>query len=266
MTAERGLLLHLAGPLQSWGERSHFTQRDSAAYPTVSGIVGLLACALGRPRHADITDLAALDLTVRVDRPGSRLTDLHTVGGGLPAKATVITAEGKRRSEATSTVLTRRTYLMDAAFTCAVTGLSADLVDACTQALTAPRWPLFLGRRSCPPEGPVLLATADSVNEHLFTMPLAARPLKERTVAFVSTAPLSRLDGIAATGAEDPTSKINDVPLTFDPRNRSYQTRPLFKRRVIFPDHVYAGYGISYLNALAAYLGEHFPARERSPR
>ena len=61
-----------------------------------------------------------MSLTVRVDRPGVLLRDLHTVGGGLPANATVTTAEGKKRTGDTGTLLTHRTYLADAAFTAAV--------------------------------------------------------------------------------------------------------------------------------------------------
>ena len=43
---EPGLLLRLAGPLQSWGERSHFNERDTARFPTRSGVIGMLAAAL----------------------------------------------------------------------------------------------------------------------------------------------------------------------------------------------------------------------------
>ena len=48
-----GMLLRLAGPLQSWGERSVFTVRDSAAFPTRSGVLGMFAAAEGIDRHTE---------------------------------------------------------------------------------------------------------------------------------------------------------------------------------------------------------------------
>lgn len=64
------LLIRLQGPLQSWGTRSRFDHRDTWPYPTKSGVVGLLAAALGRDRREDVSDLAALRMGVRVDRKG----------------------------------------------------------------------------------------------------------------------------------------------------------------------------------------------------
>ncbi|MDW8358926.1 CRISPR-associated protein Cas5, partial [Thermus sp.] len=37
------LLLRLQGPMQAWGTRSRFDQRDTWPYPTKSGVLGLLA-------------------------------------------------------------------------------------------------------------------------------------------------------------------------------------------------------------------------------
>ncbi len=41
------LLLRLAGPMQSWGTQSRFTERDTGREPSKSGVVGLLAAAVG---------------------------------------------------------------------------------------------------------------------------------------------------------------------------------------------------------------------------
>ena len=78
-----GILLHLSGPLQSWGTHSAFNEHDTARFPTRSGIIGLLASSLGRRRGDPVDDLAHLSLTTRTDRPGVLLRDLHTVGGGM---------------------------------------------------------------------------------------------------------------------------------------------------------------------------------------
>lgn len=67
------LALCLDAPMQSWGIQSTAGIRDTATEPTKSGIVGLLAAALGVPRDDDesIAVLAGLHLAVRVDREGS---------------------------------------------------------------------------------------------------------------------------------------------------------------------------------------------------
>lgn len=41
------LLLRLAAPLQAWGADSKFETRKTAREPTKSGVIGLLAAALG---------------------------------------------------------------------------------------------------------------------------------------------------------------------------------------------------------------------------
>ena len=41
------LLLWLEGPLQSWGQDSKFGRRDTLAFPTKSGVLGLVCAALG---------------------------------------------------------------------------------------------------------------------------------------------------------------------------------------------------------------------------
>ncbi|MFD9592080.1 type I-E CRISPR-associated protein Cas5/CasD [Kitasatospora sp. NPDC059973] len=259
---DQGLLLHLAAPLQSWGERSQFNERDTAPFPTRSGVIGLLASALGRPRDADIGDLATLSLTVRADRPGVLLRDLHTVGGGLPSAATVTTADGKKRSGAAATLLSHRHYLADAAFTAAVTGDPAVLAE-CAHALEEPRWPPFLGRRSCPPEGPLLLGHVDDALHHLVHLPLARRrPGADRSVdvAFHSDRPLTALGQATAHNGDDgthPAGQVTDEPSTFHPRHRSYRARPRYQRTLTLPAEQCAGLGTAYLAALGDYLDQH---------
>lgn len=145
------LILRLEGVLQSWGERSHWDHRDTAALPTKSGIVGLLGCAMGLPRSD--ARLAAmgreLALAVRADRPGSAMTDFHTVQS---RRGKFLNAEGKPRGD---TILTPRGYLEDACFTAFLSGPD-ELLEACAEALRHPIWVPCLGRRSCPPTRPLL--------------------------------------------------------------------------------------------------------------
>jgi len=136
------LLLCLAGPMQSWGHDSKFERRTTGREPTKSGVVGLLAAALGRGREEDISDLAALKFGVRVEQSGQLLRDYHT-------------AASKKNS-----YVTERYYLTDAKF---IVGFEGDkeFLKTIEAAVKSPVYPLFLGRRSCPPAGRICLGIKD---------------------------------------------------------------------------------------------------------
>ena len=72
------LLLRLAGPLQAWGVKSKFSIRATELAPTKSGILGMLAAAVGRRRTDPVEDLLTLGFGVRKDQPGTVIRDLHT--------------------------------------------------------------------------------------------------------------------------------------------------------------------------------------------
>ncbi|MFE0268904.1 type I-E CRISPR-associated protein Cas5/CasD [Nocardiopsis alba] len=256
---EPGLLLRLAAPLQSWGERSHFTtERDTAAFPTRSGVLGLLSCALGRYRGQDNGDLRRLRLTVRVDRPGYVLRDLHTVGGGLAPKDTVRTAKGGTRGENRSTVYGHRLYLADAAFVCALSCTDVAVLDRCAEALMSPRWPLYLGRRGCPPEGPVLLDQSSDVLGRLLGLPLPAQaPGSAPAVTLLADRPLDWLPRHPEDPDDGtrPSSEVQDEPVDTAPHRRTFRTRRLYRGSWRPPGHQYTGaLGTAYLTALASYL------------
>lgn len=137
------LLLRLVAPMQSWGTRSRFDDRDSEQEPSKSGVLGLVAAALGIDRAAPVDHLARLAFGVRVDREGLVRTDYHT--------AQLFPGERK-----TSTSLTRRVYLADAAFYAGLGGDPALLGDI-QAALKNPHWPLALGRKAFVPSLPVWL-------------------------------------------------------------------------------------------------------------
>lgn len=166
------LFMRLEGPMQAWGERARWSVRDTAPEPTKSGVVGLLACAQGLHEDADVRRLSQeIDIGVRCDHPGQRLVDYHTVSGG------VMSAEGKIKVNATTkereTVVSWRSYLCDAAFLVAVRA-DERLVAELAEALQAPHWPIFLGRKSCPPSRTVFDGVGDyaSIELALATVPL----------------------------------------------------------------------------------------------
>lgn len=276
-----GLLVRLSGPLQSWGEHSAFNERDTLSHPTRSGFLGLVAAAQGRSRGEPLDDLTALRMTVRVDRPGVALTDFHTVGGGMPRHRTVPTAEGKRRSEGQATLVSRRRYLADAAFTVAVEGPEPLLSEA-AGSLRTPHWPPYLGRRSCPPEAPLLLRSGvdDPIGELRARVPLARRqPTRAGTVTVDFVHEVTPSDGgtsaeeapspdtpeltelTDAPGRHSATAELLDVPVSFSPLRRRYRVRQVQVRPETLSAELCAGYGTDHLDALARYLGRETPPR-----
>lgn len=151
----RTLRIRVVGPQQSWGTRSRFDLRDTEVAPTKSGIVGLVAAAMGLPRGAGVGHLAALRMGVRIDRPGVRMEDYHTT-------LDVVDSEGKPSKDA---VVSQRAYLSDAAFLVGLEG-DAALLEEIQASLLDPHWPLALGRRSFAPSMPVAFS-ADTDPEPL---------------------------------------------------------------------------------------------------
>ncbi len=244
-----GLVLRLAGPLQSWGEHSTFSERDTVAFPTRSGLVGLFAAAKGLRRGHALDEFEPLEFTVRIDRPGRRVVDFHTVGGGLPRARTVPTAEGKRRQEGATTLVSRRHYLSDAQFTVAVTGRDGADLAHLAAALRRPVWAPYLGRRSCVPDQPIVLreGVADPVADLRERAPIpAGRPSGEgeRYADFIYESPPEGVD------AGDYTYEFMDTPVDFTALARSYRSRRVFRRS----ERITAGeYAPGDFDALFAY-------------
>jgi CRISPR system Cascade subunit CasD len=159
------LFLRLEGPLQSWGERGRWSVRDSALTPTKSGVIGLIACALGYREDDQIRPLSRKTrMGARVDAPGRLITDYHTIGGGYERPA-LLTAQGKPKKTPKGqphTEISHREYLCDASFLVALQvrdAADAPLIEQMAAALQNPVWPLYLGRKSCPPAAPVFAGT-----------------------------------------------------------------------------------------------------------
>lgn len=146
------LLLRLEGPLQSWGTRARWDFRDTGDEPTKSGIVGLLGCALGCSRYDPYLEILSKNLTlgIRVENPGTKVTDFQTISGHLPM------ASGKLKPQI-STIISEREYLQDAAFL-VVLSAPTNILIQCFLVLSQPKWPIYLGRKSCIPSRPILQA------------------------------------------------------------------------------------------------------------
>ncbi|MDG4765925.1 type I-E CRISPR-associated protein Cas5/CasD [Solwaraspora sp. WMMD406] len=210
------LLLRLAGPLQAWGASSRFVHRGTEIAPTKSGVIGMLAAAKGIRRTEPLTELLGLSFAVRLDQPGTVVRDFQTA----------------RRLDGQALPLSYRNYLSDAAFVAAVGG-DADLVTGLHDALRRPQFPLYLGRRSCPPVLPVSLGVhpgtpVDVLRQHRWEASDWHR--KSHRAATV------RLEILRDADPADPvTETLRDEPVSFDPTYRQHGWRLVVREHVELP-------------------------------
>lgn len=199
------LLLKLRGPLQAWGSESRYTTRHTHSAPTKSGVLGLLAAALGRRRTEPVEDLAALRFGVRVDQPGRLTRDFQTAIDWRTGK---------------SKPLSYRYYLADAVFVAGVEG-DQNLIQGIYDAVRSPGFPLYLGRRSCPANPDLLLGCVDEdLETALRAVEWQASDRRRRECAPQVELPLL-LDAPPGTRGD----AQRDVPVSFDPEHRKYEWR-----------------------------------------
>jgi len=139
--------------MQSWGTTSRFEQRDTGKEPSKSGVVGLVAAALGIDRNewANLEPITRLSMAVRHDRPGVPKRDYQTAG--CASTDTIMRASG--RPEKKGGVVSHRFYLADAAFLVVFEGPDRALLEGIHASLKNPVWPLALGRKSYVPSEPI---------------------------------------------------------------------------------------------------------------
>lgn len=154
------LVLRFEGPLQSWGGATRGKDRGTNSAPTKSGVVGLLGAALGIERGGDFSELNALQLAVRIDKPGRLHMDFQIMkyrGKQLESGHAVQNPDAKEyeHNRAKSRIFYKQ-YLEDASFLVVLSG-DVSTIEKCAQALKSPVYPLCLGRKNCPPACPVLV-------------------------------------------------------------------------------------------------------------
>lgn len=200
------LLLELSGPLQAWGSDSRFVRRETRMLPTKSGVIGLLAAAQGRRRTEDVEDLVGIRFGVRQEQTGTLVRDFQTAidwrsGKPLP--------------------LSHRSYIADARY---LVGLEADtsLLEGLAGAIRSPVFPLYLGRRACPPAGRMVIGIRDEPLDQVFAEEpwRAADWYRKKQPQQVSL--LWSRDALPGEGRDE---TIRDLPRSFDPRHRDYGWR-----------------------------------------
>jgi CRISPR system Cascade subunit CasD len=204
------LLLRLAGPLQSWGSASRFARRATDPQPTKSGVIGLVAAALGLAREDSLAEFEGLRFGVRTDQPGRLIDDFQTArtldGDPLP--------------------LSHRFYLSDAVFLAALESDDRAQLERFRAAIAAPQYPLFLGRRSCPPDGPILSWIVDAELRTALREAewQAGEVYRERNHVADPSLPLT-VDADTDGAQSGHLESKRDVPVSFDPRGRRYGIR-----------------------------------------
>lgn len=213
----------LEAPLQSWGCRSKFGRRETLNFPTKSGVIGLLLCAMGKGGEQIelLRRLSGLSLSVaafpRKTRSGegeklSALCDFHMVGSGYddqdPWQNLMIPKKSDgSKPVGSGTKMTYRYYLQDMAFAAALElpedkALSGEL----ERSLQAPVWAICLGRKSCVPVERVYQGTYGSL-EQAFKVAGVLAEEKGRICSFVVN------DGF--DDRCDDAMTLNDVPVRF---------------------------------------------------
>lgn len=248
------LLLRLAGPLQSWGTGSRWTERDTGMEPSKSGVIGILAAAQGRSRDADLSDLAALVMGVRVDQEGVPGYDFQSAGAGDDHPGIAMARDDARiiarrqRELARGTLkdsargkssISRRHFLHDAVFLVGLESNDLELLASLDTALRHPVYPIGLGRRSYVPSVPVAfpgggLRAGTTLINALCEEPLQLELLSPKSVRDVR----NRTDGrtlrrfvIEARGTTADATRTDQpigaafVSRVFGPRPVSFMTR-----------------------------------------
>lgn len=182
----------------------------------------MVSAALGLHREDSLSDFRDLRFGVRADQPGTLLRDFHTAhddaGRSMP--------------------LSERYYLQDAVFLVGLEVEERSRLEHFADGLAHPYFPIFLGRRSCPTDGPVRCeihqgALEDVLASHIWTATpryqdnyfaeSSERHSQQKTLALQIEPRLGDLDNTAEL--------VNDEPVSFDPRRRLWRGR----RTVVLP-------------------------------
>lgn len=230
------LLLWLEAPLQSWGHDSKYGRRDSLDFPTKSGVLGLLCSARGAGDEQKewLAKCADLDMqcmayvrnnsATQQSRRQPMLRDFHMVGAGYNDQdlwenlLIPKTSDGKK-AVGGGTKMTYRYYLQDMAFAVALQ-MPQDFVQETLDALQAPAWDLYLGRKNCVPTEFVYQGVFDDAAQALVQ---AEQLASSKCIQAYSYIRQGIFDGDVMV--------INDVPVCFGPK-KQYRERRISVQRV----------------------------------
>jgi len=154
------IALSFDAPLMSFGGPAVDQVGNTFRFPPKSMLTGLLGAALGydRSEHDKLQRLqGGFTYGVREDRPGEIIEDFQTVDLSTPwmtgywdqdGYKTGEEARGRYGSSSANRSILNKEYVADAVYTVVLD--CTDLPEAdVLEALIRPRWPLYVGRKSC---------------------------------------------------------------------------------------------------------------------
>ena len=166
----RLLLFRIEAPFAAWGAAGAGSERRPTwDEPSKSGVLGLVAGALGIDR-GDATTLDALhggyDFAVQTLRAPHLLVDYHTVQTVHQARKAATRGAMLASDKPTDTLVTRRDYAIDGAWLCALAARESAPHDAhaVADAMRAPHFVPYAGRRACPLSHPLDPEVMDSAS------------------------------------------------------------------------------------------------------
>ncbi len=218
--------IRLTAPLQSYGNQASFNQRTSDNYPSKSAVIGIIAAALGYRRDdARILQLNNLLFAVRIEQSGNMMTEFQTV-------------EYQKSSTKTARKLTYREFIQDAVFMVAIGSDNDHEIEKIVSALKHPKFQLYLGRRSNPPAGPLMIETYDEENplQVLEKLSWQAEPWYQKRLRAPKF--LTRIIADAELNPENNITMIKDKVGSFNQKNRYYQYRPVIIKKKIELDNL----------------------------
>ena len=163
------LSLLLDGPMQSWGFSSQFRFRTTGLYPTKSGVIGILAAAMGIDKYSsraaeEISKLSELKMvSIALPRNDCLYSDSQAEPSLLIDYHTVKETKSADNKKLLNAVQTMRHYLCDRRFGILLTG-DSNLLHQVAEALKNPRWGIWLGRKCCIPSTPLFVEVAQDLD------------------------------------------------------------------------------------------------------
>ncbi len=236
------LVLRLESYLMSFGEGDYWDVRGTGAFPTKSAILGILSACMGldwadEKNMEEIVRIGeSLTLSAREDCKCMIQRDYHTILDTLKA-------DGKLNENA---VQSYRNYLMDGSFSVLLTFTQNEIHEKVRDSLLNPSWPIFLGRKACPPTLPIYWGeepeekNAKEVFSRLETVPqikarlLNIKPKKEPWIS--ENAEEENLPCITEENLEGEYKKSLIRDSVVNPRLRVFSQREVFKFFVGVPD------------------------------
>lgn len=208
------LLLRLAAPMQSWGVGSKFNFRTTNLEPTRSGVIGMIAGAMGVGREDSLADFSKLKFGVRIDQPGELDKDFHMVHQEIGTKI--------------NSWLTNRYYLFDAVFLVGLEG-EMGLLKSIDDAIKKPVYPIYLGRRSCPPTGEISLGIRPmNLRDTLRCTEWQASDWYKKS----RRNRMYTLDIVRDADEGETGYNIKDVPESFSQKRREYSWRSVIREQL----------------------------------